>query len=110
MRLLRGVICVCWCVALRNAAVLAQVNDDFVDNTLTPQQQAENRADYQARLISYATWWWRSKKGELVRPETTAEEERAEIEAEQPLAGEIDLPMDDEDEPEDEKTDEEDVA
>lgn len=79
-------------MALRNAAVSAAINDDFVDNTMTPQQQAENRADHDGRKISWATYYWRMQKGELMRPGITAEEELAEIEAEQTLAGEIDIP------------------
>jgi hypothetical protein len=88
-------------MGLRHAVVSAQVNDDFLDHQLSPQEQAENRADYQARLISYDTWYYRSQKGEITRPGVTADEERALIESEDPLAGEIDLIPEETDQQED---------
>lgn len=93
-------------MGLDDLACTATINNDFVEVKITPQEQAQNMAEYQADLISYATWWWRSARGELMRPNTTPEEERAEIEAERPVGGEMDVP----DEDRDDETDEEDAA
>jgi hypothetical protein len=84
-------------MGLRSAVVRAQINDDFVEASWSPTEQAEHRADLQAGLISYATYYYLRQKGELTRPDITAEEEKAEIQAEAPLAGDLEIPQDDED-------------
>jgi hypothetical protein len=70
------------------------INEDFVDQRLTPQEQAANLADYQAGVISYSTWHWRTSLAEMLPPDVTAEEEKAMIDAERPLSGEIIIPPD----------------
>jgi hypothetical protein len=93
-------------MGLRNVVATYEVNDDFVEASWSPMEQSEHRADVQAGLISYETYYYLRQKGELTRPDISSEEERAAIEAERPLSGEIELPLDDEDE----AADDEDVA
>jgi hypothetical protein len=91
----------------RQVTATCAVNSDFIDRGWTPAEQAEHRADLQAGIIAWSTYYYLRAKGELTRPDVTAEEEMAEIEAERPLAGEpaLEIPPE-EPEPEEPETEE----
>jgi len=59
----------------RQVTATCAVNSDFIDRGWTPAEQAEHRADLQAGIIAWSTYYYLRQKGELTRPDVTAEEE-----------------------------------
>jgi hypothetical protein len=83
-----------------NALVTAKVNDDFIDARLLPAEREALIKEVQAGLMSWSTYYWNMQRAEMYPPDRTEEEEKALIEADQPLGGRgaMEIPPDEEDE------------
>ena len=58
-----------------------ELNRDFIDARLDPQEQSSLMLMLQSGAISYETYYYNLERGELTRPGITAEEEKALIDA-----------------------------
>lgn len=72
-----------------NGTAKVELNKDFIDTRLTPQEQTALMLAYQGGTISFETYFWCLQRGEMMRPGITSDEEKALIDA-QKLA-EVDL-------------------
>ena len=61
--------------------VKVELNKDFVDARLDPQEQLALMTQLQAGTISFETYYYNLQRGELTRPGVEAEEEKALIDA-----------------------------
>lgn len=64
-----------------SGTVKVELNRDFIDARLDPQEQSSLMLMLQSGAISYETYYYNLERGELTRPGITAEEEKALIDA-----------------------------
>lgn len=61
------------------------LNTDFHNIRMTPEEQAQNMAEYQSGAITFETFYWRLERGGMTRPGVDAEEEKKLLESRAPV-------------------------
>lgn len=69
-----------WMAAKDTEGINAELNSDFIAQPLTSTELSALVQAYQADAISYETFYWNLQRGEIARPDATAEDERTLIE------------------------------